>query len=401
MKQANVPVVVAHGFVERAVGLLFGRRTPVGVGLLLGRTSAVHGFGLRRELDLMFVDDDGLILRRCRLGPMQIRRCPGAEAVIEFERGEAADFDVAVGDRAILSPIDPHVAAHGVGWPAPAPPATSACGADLAPDRAPSTDGTPEKVERTQASPLTAGGKQRHRSGAGPNAALVAMLVAGLLSSHPMRQAHAQPATHPRAQAPAPAYGPGGQVEAASMPRLPPGWVARFAARAESLYVAGEDRRAIEAYEALVQVDRSQYAIAQLRIGNIHQRQGRDWLAIDAYRQLVDAAPSLEPDAAPSVRKATLNLVGLLQARAQALLDGSAVDGTQAVVRSSARTAAWPSAASAAATAAATDAPAVVRPVGAATLARSPGREPLPTVEYRTERPSSAASGPSVGREGQ
>lgn len=78
-----------------------GRRTPPpGLGMWLLRCDAVHTFAMRFEVDLVFVDADGRILRiDHRVRPWRIAFCIGAYSVIELAASEAVRLRLAVGDH--------------------------------------------------------------------------------------------------------------------------------------------------------------------------------------------------------------------------------------------------------------------------------------------------------------
>ena len=74
----------ACGFLERARGLLARPAVAPGCGLLLHGVNAVHGFGMCRAIDLVFLDDRCIVLRSVRLAPWRIARCAAASAVLEM-----------------------------------------------------------------------------------------------------------------------------------------------------------------------------------------------------------------------------------------------------------------------------------------------------------------------------
>jgi uncharacterized membrane protein (UPF0127 family) len=78
-------VPVATGFRSRLLGLSRLDRVEAGAGLLIPRCSSVHTFGMRFDLDLVFLDDQGrpLAVRR-RVPPRRFAREPDAAAVLEI-----------------------------------------------------------------------------------------------------------------------------------------------------------------------------------------------------------------------------------------------------------------------------------------------------------------------------
>ena len=61
--------------------------------LRIGRCRAVHTFGMRFALDLVWLAPDGSVVRVCReVPPRRHRWCPRAAAVVETKGGESARF---------------------------------------------------------------------------------------------------------------------------------------------------------------------------------------------------------------------------------------------------------------------------------------------------------------------
>jgi uncharacterized protein len=86
-------VPVATGFRARLLGLAWLDAGEAGPGLLIPRCRAVHTFGMRFELDLIFLDRRGrpLAVRR-RVPPRRfVSRC-GAAAVLEIPSAEGGEF---------------------------------------------------------------------------------------------------------------------------------------------------------------------------------------------------------------------------------------------------------------------------------------------------------------------
>lgn len=88
----------ADGFWARAVGLL---RVPLAGSaevLLIPGCAAIHTLGMRRELDVAFVGDDGRVLRTLgRLRPWRFAWCRGACSTWEFPAGELARCGIVAG----------------------------------------------------------------------------------------------------------------------------------------------------------------------------------------------------------------------------------------------------------------------------------------------------------------
>ncbi|MFN8216884.1 MAG: DUF192 domain-containing protein [Solirubrobacterales bacterium] len=80
-------VPVAVGFRARLLGLAGLRRDRAGAGLLIPRCRAVHSFGMRFELELVFLDERGDVLARRPLPPGRFARHRAAAAVLELAAG--------------------------------------------------------------------------------------------------------------------------------------------------------------------------------------------------------------------------------------------------------------------------------------------------------------------------
>lgn len=91
-------VVRANDFVARLVGWLGHRAPPAGQALWLSPCSAVHTFGMRFPIDVLFVDGRCTVIHVVHaLEPMRAARCRGACATIELRAGLAAALAVSVG----------------------------------------------------------------------------------------------------------------------------------------------------------------------------------------------------------------------------------------------------------------------------------------------------------------
>ena len=86
---------VATGFRNRLLGLAGLGAEQAGPGLLIPRCSSVHTFGMRFELDLVFLDAAGepLAIRR-RVPPRRLAWHRGAAAVLEIPSLCAAVLEI-------------------------------------------------------------------------------------------------------------------------------------------------------------------------------------------------------------------------------------------------------------------------------------------------------------------
>ena len=96
-------VPVAGGLRSRLLGLAFVTCDRAGAGLLIPRCRSVHTFGMRFEIDVVFLDSHGRALREAvAVPPRRIVACPGAAAVLELPAGVCAE-----GLTRVSSPADP------------------------------------------------------------------------------------------------------------------------------------------------------------------------------------------------------------------------------------------------------------------------------------------------------
>lgn len=101
----NIPLVtsgeVADNVWTRFVGLMGRRDLPEGFGLLLKNESAIHTFGMRVAIDVVYLDAQGKILRvtdampPSRLGPLG----RGIRNVLELPAGACARAGTCAGDQ--------------------------------------------------------------------------------------------------------------------------------------------------------------------------------------------------------------------------------------------------------------------------------------------------------------
>jgi uncharacterized membrane protein (UPF0127 family) len=78
---------------SRLLGLAFLRALPPGHALLIPHCRSVHTFGMRFPIDIVFLDENGRVLRVARdTPPRRVLSCRDAFAVLETRAGEAALF---------------------------------------------------------------------------------------------------------------------------------------------------------------------------------------------------------------------------------------------------------------------------------------------------------------------
>lgn len=100
----------ADTFWRRLSGYL-GRRPPTqGEGLLLSPCDAIHTMGMAFDLDVIFLDETGQVLRIIRgLKPWRItKKIPGARHVLEVPPGTVDETGTQVGDTLSWRPSRAH-----------------------------------------------------------------------------------------------------------------------------------------------------------------------------------------------------------------------------------------------------------------------------------------------------
>jgi len=90
---------VAESVLERMRGLLGIKSLPEGSALCLPGCRAIHTFFMRFNLDVLFLDSAGVVLRFERdVKPWRILWCRGAFGVIEAQAGWLSACSFSVGD---------------------------------------------------------------------------------------------------------------------------------------------------------------------------------------------------------------------------------------------------------------------------------------------------------------
>lgn len=98
---------VAANIWSRLFGLMGRRELPIGFGLLLKNESAIHTFGMRVPIDVIYLDAQDRVLRAdramlpLRVGPL-VR---GVRNVLELPAGTLAQTQTRVGDQLELDMV--------------------------------------------------------------------------------------------------------------------------------------------------------------------------------------------------------------------------------------------------------------------------------------------------------
>ncbi|MEX2106288.1 MAG: hypothetical protein WD810_05260 [Solirubrobacterales bacterium] len=90
-------IPVAVGFRARLLGIGWLPRELSGDGLLIPRCASVHTFGMRFDLDLVFLDQGGRPLAfHYAVSPRRLVWCRGADAVLEIPSVEGESLPPAI-----------------------------------------------------------------------------------------------------------------------------------------------------------------------------------------------------------------------------------------------------------------------------------------------------------------
>jgi uncharacterized protein len=94
---SGLVVHVARRYNERRRGLAGMDPMPAGHALRIPRTNSVHTFGMRFDLDLVWLGREGRVLRVDRgVPPRRVRLCLRARSVVEAGAGEGDRFAAAM-----------------------------------------------------------------------------------------------------------------------------------------------------------------------------------------------------------------------------------------------------------------------------------------------------------------
>jgi outer membrane protein OmpA-like peptidoglycan-associated protein/uncharacterized membrane protein (UPF0127 family) len=108
-----VDIQVAGSFWARFVGLMFRRSLDSGCGLLLKRCSSVHTAWMRFSIDVLYLDQRGLVVgvrhdvkpwRASSITAKERRAAAGCIDALELPAGTASQWQIDVGDQLVLKP---------------------------------------------------------------------------------------------------------------------------------------------------------------------------------------------------------------------------------------------------------------------------------------------------------
>ena len=103
----SAPLVIrlrrAQSFWDRLIGLAWRPVIDPHQALLIEQCRAVHTFGMRVPIDVVFVSDQGVVLSAFdRLAPCRIATCLSGAHVIEFACGLISRLQIIPGDQILL-----------------------------------------------------------------------------------------------------------------------------------------------------------------------------------------------------------------------------------------------------------------------------------------------------------
>ena len=96
--QGVVTLRVATGFIDRLVGLLSCKSLPVDAGMLFPKCSAVHTFGMRFSIDVLFLDAECRVIKIVTMNPWRVQGVCGASSVLELNAGAAESHKLKTGE---------------------------------------------------------------------------------------------------------------------------------------------------------------------------------------------------------------------------------------------------------------------------------------------------------------
>lgn len=96
--RGGIKVKTATKFLERLVGLLSYKELPGDSGLLIRKCGAVHTFGMRFTIDVLFLDAEDRVLKIVTLPPWRAHVSLAASSVLELSEGAASYHEIKVGE---------------------------------------------------------------------------------------------------------------------------------------------------------------------------------------------------------------------------------------------------------------------------------------------------------------
>lgn len=105
---SDLTLYSADNFLLRLRGLLGRRELQHDEALHIQPCHDVHTFGMKYDLDIVFLDDSGTVLKVDSLEPNRWAFCKGAKSVLEFKSGCARlhGYDEQLNEKKVLNTND-------------------------------------------------------------------------------------------------------------------------------------------------------------------------------------------------------------------------------------------------------------------------------------------------------
>ena len=98
-RRGKVQVRFATTFIDRLVGLLSSSGLPIDSGLYFPKCSAVHTFGMRFAIDVLFLDAECRVLKIVTMSRWKVSIHSKADSVLELQAGACGYHDIKIGQK--------------------------------------------------------------------------------------------------------------------------------------------------------------------------------------------------------------------------------------------------------------------------------------------------------------
>ena len=95
--KGTVQVRCAITFIDRLVGLLSSRGLPIDNGMHFPKCSAVHTFGMRFAIDVLFLDAECRVVKIVTMPGWRIKMYSKADSVLELKAGASSYHAIKIG----------------------------------------------------------------------------------------------------------------------------------------------------------------------------------------------------------------------------------------------------------------------------------------------------------------
>ena len=104
--RAILDVYIAATWLARLKGLFAYPHIQPHEALLIRPCSSVHTMGMRKTIDVVFLDTCGVVLKCCTLKPWSVAGSKGAHSVLEMAAGKAQQLQISVGEHLYIKTIE-------------------------------------------------------------------------------------------------------------------------------------------------------------------------------------------------------------------------------------------------------------------------------------------------------